>query len=118
MTSFLVAKSMRHTLLLIGFLACAGAAFAARGPCSVAVADPRCEYLKDPLGIDVKQPRLSWRLEAANADARGQRQTAYQVLAASTKALLEEGRGDLWDSGTVASDRSAAATSDSSRLRS
>ena len=25
--------------------------------------DLRCEYLHNPLGIDVVQPRLSWRLE-------------------------------------------------------
>ena len=35
-----------------------------------------CEDLEDPLGIDVTQPRLSWRIES---DQRGQRQTAYQV---------------------------------------
>ena len=29
--------------------------------------DLRCEYLIDPLGIDVTQPRLSWRLEVARA---------------------------------------------------
>ena len=37
----------------------------------------RCEYLTDPVGIDVPQPRLSWVLEHA---ARGERQTAYQIL--------------------------------------
>src|SRR3989304_3046955 len=44
--------------------------------------DLRCEYLVNPLGIDVVRPRLSWRLESAKPDARGQRQAAYQVLAA------------------------------------
>jgi len=33
----------------------------------------RCEHLVDPLGIDTRQPRLSWQLESA---ARGQRQAA------------------------------------------
>jgi alpha-L-rhamnosidase len=80
---------------------------AAAAPCSVTVADPRCEYLSDPLGIDVRQPRLSWRLEATDPASRGQRQTAYQILVAGTKTLLERGKGDLWDSGVVASDRSA-----------
>ena len=106
MTSFLASKSVRYALLSLAFLACAGASFAASGQCSVTVADPRCEYLKDPLGIDVRQPRLSWRLEAVDPEARGQRQTAYQVLVASTKALLEDGKGDLWDSGMVSSDQS------------
>ncbi len=68
--------------------------------------DLRCEYLVNPLGIDVVRPRLSWRLESAKPDARGQRQAAYQVLAASRRSLLEKDQADLWDTGRVASDRS------------
>jgi alpha-L-rhamnosidase len=74
--------------------------------CSVTVADLRCEYLTDPLGIDVRQPRLSWKLVAADPNARGLRQTAYRVLVASTKALLAKNQADLWDSGMVSSDQS------------
>ncbi len=85
------------------FTLCAGAA---RGQSSVTVADVRCEYLSDPLGIDVRQPRLSWKLVAVDPQARGQRQTGYQVLVASTKALLDGDKGDLWDSGMVSSDQS------------
>ena len=33
-------------------------------------ADLRCEYLQNPLGIDVLQPRLSWKLESPE-QARG-----------------------------------------------
>ncbi|MBN1420833.1 MAG: family 78 glycoside hydrolase catalytic domain [Planctomycetes bacterium] len=68
--------------------------------------DLRCEYLKDPLGIDAREPRLYWKLRATDPRARGQRQSAYRILAASTRAALDEDRGDLWDSGEVASDRS------------
>src|ERR1039458_7839671 len=60
----------------------------------------KCEYHVNPLGLDTPQPRLSWLLESAE---RGQRQTAYQVLAASTAELLVRGNGDLWDSGKVSS---------------
>jgi len=84
----------------------AGPAFAGEKPCSVTVADPRCEYLSDPVGIDVRQPRLSWKLAAADPKSRGQRQTAYQVLVATDKTLLDSGKGDLWDSGTISSDQS------------
>lgn len=62
----------------------------------------RCEYLKNPLGIDALQPRLSWILETGE---RGQRQTAYQILVASGLSELKKDRGDLWDSGKVLSDR-------------
>jgi alpha-L-rhamnosidase len=70
--------------------------------------DLRCEYRHDPLGIDVARPGLSWKLEAAGAqqDDRGQRQTAYHVLVASTAEQLAQDKGDLWDSGKVASDQS------------
>ena len=64
----------------------------------------RCEYLQDPLGIDVTQPRLSWILAS---DQRGQKQTAYQVLVTSTLELLAKDQGDLWDSGKVVSDQSS-----------
>lgn len=67
----------------------------------------RCEYLQDPLGIDIAHPRLSWRMEAASPDTRGLRQTGYRVLVASSKALLDQEKGDLWDSGNVASSDSA-----------
>ena len=63
----------------------------------------RCEYLVDPLGIDVAQPRLSWKLQSP---WRGQKQTAYQILVAGSEEMLKDGNADLWDTGKVASDRS------------
>jgi alpha-L-rhamnosidase len=63
----------------------------------------RCEYRENPAGIGELAPRLGWQLEAS-ADARGVRQTAYWVLVSSTPELLAAGRGDLWDTGKVASD--------------
>ena len=71
----------------------------------VQVTDPRCEHLSNPLGLDVSQPRLSWKLEDPDA-TRGQRQQAFQILVASSSELLKNNFGDLWDSGKVASDQS------------
>jgi alpha-L-rhamnosidase len=45
----------------------------------------RCEYLKDPLGMDVVNPRLSSLMEDGE---RGQKRTAYQILVASTPEIL------------------------------
>jgi len=72
------------------------------------VANLRCEYLENPLGIDVPKPRLSWVIadRGQRSEDRGQRQAAYQVLVASTPELLAKDQGDLWDSGKVASDQS------------
>ena len=67
------------------------------------VANLRCEYRENPLGIDEVQPRLSRVME--KTEARGQKQTSYQVLMASTPELLGKVKGDLWDSGKVASDQ-------------
>jgi alpha-L-rhamnosidase len=68
--------------------------------------DLRCEYRKNPLGIDTLKPRLRWLLEATEASARNQRQTAYQILVASSEDLLSRDQGDLWDTGRVESDKS------------
>jgi alpha-L-rhamnosidase len=64
----------------------------------------KCEYLDNPLGIDSSQPRLSWIVESKERD---EKQTAYQILAASSEALLKSDKGDLWDSGKVATDQTA-----------
>jgi alpha-L-rhamnosidase len=76
-------------------------AFALNAFAGFGVKQLRCEYLENPLGIDAAQPRLSWILEAGG---RGEEQTAYQILVASSAAELNHDHGDLWDSGKVASD--------------
>jgi len=50
----------------------------------------RCEYLSNPLGIDVSCPRLSWTVRATEPSARGQSQTAYRILVASAQAKLAQ----------------------------
>ncbi len=65
-----------------------------------APSDLRCEYLVNPLGMDVARPRFSWVL---GMTGRGDTQTAYQLLVASNRDALEKGQGDMWDSGRVSS---------------
>jgi hypothetical protein len=67
------------------------------------VDDLRCEYRESPAGIDAARPRLSWVLSATE---RNVKQTAWQVLIASTPERLAKDQGDLWDSGKIESDRS------------
>lgn len=50
----------------------------------------KTEYLINPVGIDIKNPRLMWNCEG------GKKQTAYRILAAS-------GGKTVWDSGKVLS---------------
>ena len=107
MRSSCIHRPLRRTSFFIGVLAlCAGSVVAGNRQSSVTPADLRCEYLSDPLGIDVRQPGLSWKLIAVDPMSRGQKQTAYQVLAATDKALLDNDKGDLWDCGMVSSDQS------------
>ena len=74
---------------------------------AVEVDNLRCEYRVNPLGIDALKPGLSWKLETGNGKPeRGIRQTAYQILVASSADLLKKDTGDLWDSGKVVSDQS------------
>ena len=75
---------------------------------AVEVASLRCEYLENPLGIDVAKPRLSWKLETGNLKSeRGIKQTAYQIVV-----------DGVWDSGKVASDQSVAVEYAGSELKS
>ena len=68
--------------------------------------DLTCEYFTDPVGLDVLQPRLSWK---SNTDQRGAAQTAYQIIAADNSAALEVAAanqtavGVLWNTGKVKS---------------
>ena len=70
---------------------------------STTVDNLTCEYLQNPLGIDVPQPRLSWML---CSDKHSETQTACQILVASSEEALAADKGDLWDSSKVVSDQS------------
>ena len=73
----------------------------------IKVTDLKCEYLTDPLGIDIKTPRLSWKLVALADNVYNKKQGAYQVLAASDPEKLSESDADLWNSGKVTSGENA-----------
>ena len=63
----------------------------------------RVEQLTNPLGVDAKQPRLSWQIASNEQSVM---QIAYHVLVASSPEKLARNEGDLWDSGKVMSDAS------------
>ena len=82
---------------------------------AVEVLDLRCECKANPTGIDTGKPGLSWVIQERSQNSesriqeaaeRGLRQSAYQVLVASSAELLQKDQGDLWESGRVASDQS------------
>lgn len=63
----------------------------------------RCNDLENPLGVETPHPLFSWQMKPGE---RGQRQTAYELLAASTPELLSSDTGDVWSSGVVLADQS------------
>ena len=64
-----------------------------------------CEYLKDPMIIDISNPRLSW----INIDleyTRNQSQSSWQIRVATSREDLLNDKADLWNSGKVVSPES------------
>ena len=71
---------------------------------SISLGELRCELLENPVGIDTKSPRFSWKIFATTE--RNVVQTSYRILVASSIEKLSQNIGDLWDSGIVYSDQS------------
>ena len=67
----------------------------------------RCEYKNDPLGIDRAQPRFDWQLTTEMPQMRGQKQSAYQIMVASSEEGLKHDFADLWNSGVIKSDQTS-----------
>ncbi|QMV42848.1 alpha-L-rhamnosidase [Cohnella cholangitidis] len=63
----------------------------------------KTEYAINPLGLSTLAPRLFWRIET---EEQAVRQTAYQILVASSLQQLDDEAADMWDSGKVASGES------------
>jgi alpha-L-rhamnosidase len=98
---------LRLNLLLLGFILLGSASptnsLAHTSAVKLEVLALRTEYRDNPLGIDVRKPRLSWQIQS---DRRGILQSAYQIQVARTERDLIEGRRLLWDSGKVNSEAS------------
>src|SRR5688572_9215234 len=74
---------------------------------NIQVNNLKCEMLIDPQVIDITTPRFSWQI---NTTERGIKQQAYQVIVASSLALLDKNQGDVWNSGKVLSDQAINVT--------
>ncbi len=85
------------TLTLLFFMLCE-AGFAMIYPTRLT-----CEYLNDPMAIDILNPRLSW-INIESGKTRNQFQTAWQIMVSTNLDSLHQGKGDLWNSGKVISD--------------
>lgn len=74
-----------------------------------------CEQGDNPLGIDSRQPRLSWRMIS---EGNSLSQTGYQILVATSAQKLARDEGDQWNSGRITSSQSAQVAYDGLPLES
>ena len=77
----------------LGFLATA----------NTGVKDLICEYHTNPIGLDVKNPRLSWKIFSEKENVI---QTAYEIRVADSPANLAKSSQLIWSSGKVAGSES------------
>lgn len=74
----------------------------------------RCEYERTPLGIQDKNPLLSWQISSESPVV----QSAYEIAVASRRELLEQHMYDMWDSGKVETSKSYGIVYDGKSLQS
>lgn len=67
---------------------------------SITISDLHCEYVKNPIGIDAQKPRFGWHAQSSEPDKR---QTAYQILVASSLDQLNRHKTDILDTKKVLS---------------
>jgi hypothetical protein len=61
------------------------------------------DHLENPLGLDNMSPRFSWQHDERRPDFR---QTAWQIMVASSYEKLQKDDADVWDSGKIMSSQS------------
>lgn len=98
-------KSFKLILLLVLF---SGGLFSQE----LSIYDLSCENKKNPLGIDVTQPRLSWKIMSSGY---GMMQSAFSVRVATDPQF--PGSKIVWQSGKVISDQSVLVTYKGSPLK-
>jgi len=73
------------------------------GNAKTTVVNLTCEYHTNPIGIDIKKPRLSWQLLSEENNVT---QTAYQIRVAKNVKELSKKSKQLWNSEKVESSQS------------
>jgi alpha-L-rhamnosidase len=86
---------MKRTSILLLTLALAGLTATSQ----VTLQHLLTENLKDPIGIDARQPRFSWQLVST---ARNIVQRSYEIKVFTSP----NGKSPVWNSGTITSEQS------------
>ncbi|MEO8764022.1 MAG: family 78 glycoside hydrolase catalytic domain [Ginsengibacter sp.] len=61
-----------------------------------------CEYLENPLGLDMAKPRLSWNFLSAG---RNQSQSAYEIIVSDNEKNTRSCKGNIWETDKISSDQ-------------
>jgi alpha-L-rhamnosidase len=88
-------------LLLLATQTVFGQSSSAANRPSLVVEGMTSDFSVNPLDVDDPHPCLHWTLKASPESERDVAQGAFQILVASSRAGLDQDRGDLWDSGEV-----------------
>lgn len=105
---YMLRSARRQSLFLLATGFFAGFTILSVGRCanarpSTAPIRLSCDSMQNPLGIDNRQPRLSWQMPAIGRDVR---QSAYEILVSTTPNFVAGTKPNVWDSGRVSSDQS------------
>ena len=96
----------------IVFIFCLLISFISNG--QISAVHLRCEMTENSLAVNTTQPRLSWQLFSKEQNVS---QTAYQILVASSKEILNKNEADIWNSGKVVSDKNLQITYSGNSLK-
>jgi alpha-L-rhamnosidase len=93
-------KQLFQTIIFLFFLA---TAFQVKAAAPLQAGKLTCEFIENPLGIDIARPRLSWTLASTG---RNQQQSAYEIVVSEREVDIKSGRGTAWASKKVTSGQS------------
>ncbi|GAA4206308.1 glycoside hydrolase family 78 protein [Pedobacter jeongneungensis] len=79
----------------------------------IKVIDLNCAYRNNPIGIDMVNPSLSWKLLSPKHNVM---QTAYQILVSGSTANLKKNIGEIWDTKKINSGQSIQITYKGAKL--
>lgn len=77
------------------------------------IANVKCEYKKNPIGLGVKKPRFSYQIESDLSEVM---QLKYRILISSNAENINNNIGDLWDSGEIHSTKTLQIEYEGSKL--
>lgn len=89
-------------LLLIYFFACTINFCPLKAVAQTKIINLKCEYLTNPLGVDVPKPRLIWQMAG---EKQGTGQTAYRIIVGTDSAGIYADKNSIWDTGWINSDQ-------------